>query len=111
MVTHSSVLALKIPGTEEPGRLQSTGSQRTDMTEQLHFHYKPWVQIAQREPSKEIREEPGHTSFDPWDGQKNKKTCNQTNITRGLLITKTRHLKLTILVLFCVCENARVWVY
>ena len=28
MATHSSVLALKIPRTEEPGRLQSTRSQR-----------------------------------------------------------------------------------
>ena len=36
MATHSSILAWKIPQTEEPGRLQSTGSQR-DMTEQLHF--------------------------------------------------------------------------
>ena len=28
MATHSSVLARKIPWTEEPGRLQSMGSQR-----------------------------------------------------------------------------------
>ena len=28
MATHSSFLAWKIPGTEEPGRLQSMGSQR-----------------------------------------------------------------------------------
>ena len=28
MATHSSVLAWKIPWTEEPGRLQSMGSQR-----------------------------------------------------------------------------------
>ena len=28
MVTHSSILALKIPWTEEPGRLQSMGWQR-----------------------------------------------------------------------------------
>ena len=28
MATHSSILAWEIPGTEEPGRLQSTGSQR-----------------------------------------------------------------------------------
>ena len=28
MVTHSSTLAWKIPSTEEPGRLQSMGSQR-----------------------------------------------------------------------------------
>ena len=27
MATHSSILAWKIPWTEEPGRLQSTGSQ------------------------------------------------------------------------------------
>ena len=29
MATHSSVLAWEIPGTEEPGGLQFTGSQRT----------------------------------------------------------------------------------
>ena len=28
MATHSSILAWKIPWTEEPGRLQFTGSQR-----------------------------------------------------------------------------------
>ena len=28
MATHSSTLAWKIPGMEEPGRLQSMGSQR-----------------------------------------------------------------------------------
>ena len=28
MVTHSSILAWRIPWTEKPGRLQSTGSQR-----------------------------------------------------------------------------------
>ena len=32
MATHSSILAWRIPWTEEPGRLQSTGSQ-SDMTE------------------------------------------------------------------------------
>ena len=34
MATHSSILAWEIPWTEEPGRLQSMGSQ-TDTTEQL----------------------------------------------------------------------------
>ena len=35
MATHSSILAWKIPWTEEPGRLQSIGSQRVghDSTE------------------------------------------------------------------------------
>ena len=39
MATHSSTLAWKIPWTEEPGRLQSVGSLRVNMTEQLHFHF------------------------------------------------------------------------
>ena len=32
MVTHSSILAWRIPQTEEPGRLQSMGSQESDTT-------------------------------------------------------------------------------
>ena len=35
MATHSSILASKIPQTEEPGRLQSMGHKESDMTEQL----------------------------------------------------------------------------
>ena len=31
--THSSILAWRIPWTEEPGGLQSMGSQESDMTE------------------------------------------------------------------------------
>ena len=38
MATHSSILAWEIPWMEEPGGLQSTGSQR-DTTERLHFHF------------------------------------------------------------------------
>ena len=42
MATHSSTLAWKIPWTEEPGRLQSMGSQRvghllSDFTFTFHF--------------------------------------------------------------------------
>ena len=39
MAPHSSTFAWKIPWTEEPGRLQSMGSLKSDMTEQLHFHF------------------------------------------------------------------------
>ena len=35
MATDSSILAWRISWTEEPGRLQSTGSQRVDMTKQV----------------------------------------------------------------------------
>ena len=36
MATHSSILAWRIPWTEEPGGLQSKGSQESDMTERLN---------------------------------------------------------------------------
>ena len=36
--THSSILAWRIPWTEEPGRLQFIGSLKSDMTERLSTH-------------------------------------------------------------------------
>ena len=39
MATHSSTLAWKIPWTEEPGRLQSKGSQRVGHNWATHFHF------------------------------------------------------------------------
>ena len=38
MATHSSIVAWEIPWTEEPGELQSIGSQRdmTEVTEHAH---------------------------------------------------------------------------
>ena len=39
MATHSSILAWRIPCTEELGGLQSTGRKESDMTERLHFHF------------------------------------------------------------------------
>ena len=40
MTTHSSILAWRIPWTEEPGRLQSMGSQRVghDRATNTHTH-------------------------------------------------------------------------
>ena len=35
MATHSSILAWRIPWTEEPGGLQSMGHKDSDMTERL----------------------------------------------------------------------------
>ena len=35
MATHAGILAWRIPWTEEPGGLQSVGSQESDMTERL----------------------------------------------------------------------------
>ena len=39
MATHSSILAWRIPWAEEPGGLQSMGSQESDMTERLNHHH------------------------------------------------------------------------
>ena len=39
MATHSSTLAWKIPGAEEPGRLQSMGSLRVRHDFNLTFHF------------------------------------------------------------------------
>ena len=39
MATYSSILAQRIPRMEEPGGLQSTGSQRVGHIERLHFHF------------------------------------------------------------------------
>jgi len=39
MATRSSTLAWQIPGTEEPGRLQSMGLLGVGQTERLHFHF------------------------------------------------------------------------
>ena len=38
MASHSNILAWRIPWTEEPGGLQSAGSQR-DMTERLNSKF------------------------------------------------------------------------
>ena len=37
MATHSSILAWRIPWTEELGGLQCMGRKESDMTEPLHF--------------------------------------------------------------------------
>ena len=43
----SSILAWRIPWTEEPGRLQSVGSQELDMTWQLNCYYCAYMESQQ----------------------------------------------------------------
>ena len=47
MATHSSILAWRIPWTEEFGGLQSTGRKESGTTKQLHFHHYIFL-VAQR---------------------------------------------------------------
>ena len=42
MATHSSIVAWEIPWTEEPGGLQSVGSQRLDTAEHVSTHTWAW---------------------------------------------------------------------
>ena len=53
MATHSSILAWKIPWTEEPGGLQSMGSQRVRhdwATSLSHFTFMHWRRTRQPTP-------------------------------------------------------------
>ena len=47
MATNSSIFTWKIPWTEEPGRLQSTGSQESDMMEHAHANNRSpqWMPV------------------------------------------------------------------
>ena len=40
MATHSSILAWRIPWTEEPGRLRAMGSQESNTTWRLKHHHQ-----------------------------------------------------------------------
>ena len=62
MATHSSTLAWKIPWTEEPGGLQSMGSQSQDTTE--HNHHPTSMHAAAA--AKSVQSCP--TLCDPIDG-------------------------------------------
>ena len=44
--TPSSILARRIPRTEEPGTLQSTGLQESDTTERLSTHMYMYISIC-----------------------------------------------------------------
>ena len=61
IATHSSILACKIPWTEEPGRLQSMGLQRVgnDWATWLYFH-KPSTKRKQQKPNL------AHSKTDGW---------------------------------------------
>ena len=46
--THSSILAWRIPWTEEPGGLQFMGSQSQSRLNNFHFQKKQWYRIVSR---------------------------------------------------------------
>ena len=61
--THSSILAWRIPWTEEPGRLQSMGSQRVGQTERLSLHFH----LSELRAELLLRL---YTPSQPWQGRK-----------------------------------------
>ena len=50
MATHSSIIAWKIPWTEEPGSLHSVGSQRVghDLAAEQEHERETWLQLEVR---------------------------------------------------------------
>ena len=60
MATHSSILAWRIPWTEEAGRLQSMDHKESDMTERLslHFTFTRVRQVSSRKSCEECRRIP-----------------------------------------------------
>ena len=65
MATHSSILACKIPWMEEPGRLQSMGSERFCS----HFFKNSNHFIWESFPGSSDVEEFACNGFDPWVGK------------------------------------------
>ena len=66
MATHSSILAWRIPWTEEPGRIQSMGSQESDMSEQLnHHHFSRFLKNL-------VNQSYLDTPADSWESQRKK---------------------------------------
>ena len=63
MATHSSILAWRIPWTEEPGRLQSIGSERTG---------HDWSDLACMHTPMGLCAEPGsrESHFQAWETRK-----------------------------------------
>ena len=64
MSTHSSILSWSFPWTEEPGRLQSMGSQELDTTEQLN-HYQPTAPTPIFLP-REAHGQKNPVGYSPW---------------------------------------------
>ena len=46
MATHSSIIAWRIPWTEEPGGLHSMGSQRVGQSDLAHAHTRKFNSIS-----------------------------------------------------------------
>ena len=55
MATHSGILDWRIPWTEEPGWLQSRGSQESDTTERLSVHTHAQCCSAPSPPERYLR--------------------------------------------------------
>ena len=68
IATHSSTLAWKIPWTEEPGRLQSMGSQ-SDTTERLHFHLHTYLDFPGGSVAKNLLANAGDVGLIPGSGR------------------------------------------
>ena len=71
MATHSSILAWRIPWTEEPGKLSSMGSQREHLSDRADTHTPCDISVyftvgnAQAIPAHPLLSSMGHSSYQP----------------------------------------------
>ena len=88
MATHSSILAWRIPGTEEPGRLLSKGSQELDTTQQLHHHHRFLINEAKN--TEQWRKK---SLFDKWCQKNWRTTCKRMTLEHYLTALTNVNLK------------------
>ena len=88
MIIHSSILGCRIPWTEEPGGLQSMGSQGVRLTEQAHVEmYRYWGEGEEREKRGELKEGRLGVSHDTWSEKS--KLQNNVHISIPLFVKGT----------------------
>ena len=71
---HSSILAWRIPWTEEPGRLQSMGLQSWTQLSKFHFHFHIYIYIYIYLYSTEWKE---RKEYSEWTKQIPPQSCDQ----------------------------------
>ena len=82
MANHSSILAWEIPGTEEPGGLQSRGLKESDTTEKLSTHAQYMMgNMISGEWLWPVSQ--GHSCFSTWDSHCSSQVFREEATTLG----------------------------
>ena len=86
MATHSSILAWRIPWTEEPGGLQVHGVKELDTTSRLNHHRKPAIRQYAHRVIGLPKLSQGHNSLGKWN--------QNFNLARRKMVNAQVHVEL-----------------